>query len=717
MKLNDLLKKLNITKSDYDYIHKAIKREPNELELYLFSAAYSEHCGYRHSKKYLEQLYRKGAILTEENAGGVEVGEHVICFKMESHNHPSAIEPYNGAATGVGGIIRDILAMNARPIALTNTLKFGTLDSKKTKYLFEHVVKGISDYANCIGVPTITGETDFDIKYKENPLVNVMALGIVKKNKITTSITKSNRKVILAGSRTIKDGIGGAAFASKELADDEMENNRFSIQIADPFMKKKLIEATLEILTSELADACQDCGAAGILSSTGEIALKSNCGIHLNLDKVHLGDESMTLAEIMLSETQERMVFICEEKNVEKISQILKKNELEFSIIGETIKEKTYNLYENNELKASLPTNVLSSPPFIKTKIKKHIYSEINSYDSKKINKKNIVRKIYNFIANPNFASKEWVYSQYDYTVGNRTTLAPSNGGCSAIWLYEENCFLAIANHSNQLEIKINPFEGAINLIAETRRKLIAKGFTPLAFTNCLNFSTPDNPAIMGSFTETVRALGYVGRKFNLPVVSGNVSFYNECNGIPIYSTPIVSMIGLCDKQENILYNYFQENEKIYLLGKKIKQNSKIGGSLYFKESYNVLGDEIDKTNFAIEFEIEKILKNLTNINTCMNVCKGGLLGTLFKGLTKNELGFTGSLIDIEDIEKSLFGEIQSRYLISTFNSIDEFENDDYCCKFLGTTNKKNIEFDEIIIDKTKAYKLYNTALCDIMDK
>ncbi len=722
MNVDELLKALNISQTDYAYIEKKLKRKPNELELYLFSATYSEHCGYRHSKEYLKKLYRQNAVYTDENAGGITIGEHTICFKMESHNHPSAIEPFNGAATGIGGIIRDVLAMNARPIMLCDSLKFGNLKSNSTKHIFEGVVNGISAYGNCIGVPTIAGETDFDSKYKENPLVNVMALGIVKTDKIVTSHTHAGKLLMLIGSGTMKDGIGGAAFASKELSEDEAESSKFSIQIADPFMKKKLMEAMLEILSAGLADACQDCGAAGILSSTSEIALKSKCGVRLDLDKVHLGDTSMTPAEIMLSETQERMVIATERKSVEQIEKILAKYELESSIFGETTKEQYYRLYKDRKLIVDLPVKTLTDPPFIKVKPEKYTYKEIAPLTHDSIKTAKLKQNIYDFVANPCFASKEWVYSQYDYTVGNRTAIPPENKGCSALWLFEENCYIGIAVHSNPYQVAINPYRGAVNLICEARRKLIASGFKPLGYTNCLNFASPEKPRVIFQFSEVIQGLRDASKIFEIPVVSGNVSFYNEYHNSPILPTPTVGMIGVCEDFNAITNNHFDIDETVYLIGKNIKDDSKIGGSLYFKQIYNHLGEKIDKNDFSLEEKLENIVQELKKHNllaTCINVGKGGIFGAIFKGLIKNNLGFSGNLINASNPEISLFGEIQNQYLISTKETklTEEFLNL-YKIPYrqLGIVNGEEITFDEIIIEKEKAFNLYKNSINKCMN-
>lgn len=496
---------------DKAYVIKKLGREPNKLEEAILDAMYSEHCGYRHSKEYLKVFGTDG-----ENAGRIEIGNHAIVFKIESHNHPCAVEPYNGAATGVGGIIRDILAMNARPIALCDSLKFEKFDMRA-----QEVVRGISEYANCIGVPTVSGEVSYHEVFKRNPLINVCAIGICKKNEVATSKTKAGKLIALLGNPTRKDGLGGAAFASCELNENE-KTNRLSIQIADAFAKKKLIEATLEIFSKKLAHACQDCGAAGILSSTSEIAHKSSCGIELYLEKVHIGQKGITPLEIMLSETQERMVFAIEEKNRYKFAEIAKKYDLEFSVIGKTVPENRFKLFYNNSPEADLPVKLLVDAPFIKTPLEKHKNTNIQK---------------------PEPICRKWIYSQYDWSVGARTVYEPDN--FNAIWLYEENCYLGIVTLSDFYHCNKNPYQGVYSIVENAAKMLTKKGFQPLGLTNCLNFASPEDGRVMYDFVESVRGLNKASEKFNIPVVSGNVSFYNECKEKKIPPLPVITMLGV----------------------------------------------------------------------------------------------------------------------------------------------------------------------------
>ena len=495
-----------------DYITQKLNRRPNEFELHLFSATYSEHCGYLHSKKLLKLLPKDNAIFPTENAGGIRIGEHAILFKMESHNHPCAVEPFNGAATGIGGIIRDVLAMNARPIALCNSLKFGN-----DKRIIKGVIEGISNYGNCIGVPTVSTEVLYNECYTENPIVNVTAIGIAKYSDVMTSNRAyASLKLMLIGSPTMKDGMGGASFASKKLSDEKKED-KLSIQIANPFMKKKLIEACLEIFSHNLVISCQDCGAAGILSSTSEMAFKSNVGMDIDLSKIHLGDFSILDYEIMLSETQERMLFAVEESKINQIIKILQKYKLDFSIIGEVTKEKLYKIRKDKKILAQIPTEILVSPPDI----------EID-----------FTEKAINDLPLKNINSPE-IYNQYDHTVGTRTQLQPDeNPQFNSLYIWEENCELGIYTFSSVVS-------KTYEMLKKAQETFLAKGYTPKGFTNCLNFANPEIPPTMAEFKKTILAIRKFCLETDIPVCSGNVSFYNESSASKIINIPTFTMLGI----------------------------------------------------------------------------------------------------------------------------------------------------------------------------
>lgn len=672
----ELAQKLNIKPFEYDYIVQKLNRKPNDFELYLFSAMYSEHCGYKHSKLLLQNLYRNNGVFCNENAGGIEIGDHTVVFKIESHNHPSAVEPFNGAATGIGGIIRDILAMNARPVALMNSLKFGNLQNTTNKSLLDGVVSGISAYGNCIGVPTIGGEIEFNECYDDQPLVNVMAVGFAKNEDIKTSRAKAGLKLLLLGSITGLDGLGGAAFASKELDNDEQ--NRLSVQIADPFMKKRLIEATLEIFKLKGVKACQDCGAAGILSSTSEMGYKSHCGVNLYLEKVHAID-GIKPHEIMLSESQERMVFALYDEAVPPVFEIAKKYDLNASIIGETTTSGDYNVFYNGEICGSIPCIVLAEAPLYELK---ETYDEIENRPEKiPFTEKNIEK----LVNSPNFTSKNYVFEQYDFTVQGRCIMPPDTSGSAALWLKEADCVLGFSMDSNPDEVKKNPYQGTFDTVVESYKNLVASGFEPKGMTNCLNFGNPEKPDVANAFIKTIKGMNDALKSLEIPVVSGNVSFYNEYGDGKIHPTPTIAMLGITKSHKNILKGKFDAGETVALIGKKTAKTDIC---------------EIQKT---IDF-----IKN-NKIEGCLNITRGGVFGTLFRGLCRANSGFEGNFSELEAFEK-----YPNCFLISVqnINILDKIEH-----KIIGKVqNSDKIIINNLKFNKKELFENYHKCLRKIME-
>lgn len=705
-----LTKKLysNLGLTDYEYseIIKQLGREPNETETYLFSAMWSEHCGYSHSRKYLSRFPKSGSLYSEENAGGVRIGNHVVFFKAESHNHPSAVEPFQGAATGIGGIIRDVLALGARPVALLNSLKFGKINdgekSNKSKHLLDGVVRGISTYGNSIGVPTVAGEVGFDSCYENSPLVNVMAVGLMEVNDIKLSAAPVNQYVVIVGSHTGRDGIHGASFASKELSENSKED-RPSVQVGDPFIKKILIEATLEILKSNEVLACQDCGAAGLLSSTSEMAYKGDCGMELYLDKVHLREENMQPWEIMLSESQERMIFIATEKGVQEIFDIVQKYEVSAREIGKTIEEKEYRLFSNGEIVANVSPSILnngilydlseSEPEYIKEYADKICSDNIT-----------VEKAVDKLVKDPNFASKNWVYSQYDYTVGNRTSITPSIAGAAGIWLKEEGGVVGLTMDSNGRQVFLNPYQGSKNTVYESYRNLVSSGFKPLGITDCLNYGNPEKDEVGYQFVKSIDGISDACRELSIPVVSGNVSFYNECEDVRVYPTPTIGMVGYAQKPTDIIEARFEPDTTIYLIGKQIRDNSKVGASLYQMNCFDFLGGEIDEVDVNLEKNLEKTIFELRDrqiLTGAVDVSEGGLIGALLEGLFNGNVGFSGKLIHISKQLVALFGEITGRYLIST-QSEKKLEKICMDNKVPVLKLGKAVQSDEILFDGYK---------------
>lgn len=712
--MQNKLKKLNISGFEYSQIVKRLKREPNELELYLFSAMWSEHCGYKHTKELIKKFPKKNGFMTDENAGGVVIGNTFVCFKTESHNHPSAVEPYNGAATGVGGIIRDIIATGSRPIALLNSLKFGNPSTKKTKHIVEGVVRGISSYGNCIGVPTIGGETYFDNAYENSPLVNVMAVGISSKENIIKSAVPAGCSIVLVGSNTSIDGLHGASFASKKLK-DETSQDRPSVQIADAFTGKLLIEATLEIVKDKNTVACQDCGAAGILSSTSEMAYKGNCAIELNLDKVHTSME-LEAYQIMLSETQERMVFAIKGTNFYNVDKICKKYGLTYSVIGQTLKGNEYNLYYKGEKVASVPVKLLSNPPLYKLKETK---TPKVSYNAALTGGYGFDKNIKQFLKNPNISSKKYIYSTYDSTIGTRTLTKPQHIGTSVLYISEEDCYINVNMDSNPVEVGIDAFKGTYNSIFECYRNTVAMGFEPLGITNCLNFGTPTNPKVANDIVQTSKAITQACKELGVPVVSGNASLFNETDMGNITPTPVFGVVGMCKNLNNIILPKLEVKNTLFLIGNQINSKSKFGGSLYFKEFYPDFSDDIELSNSKLEFNLAKTIKFLKSkklLNCCNDVSKGGMFISLFECLRAANMGFE---FEQKFDEKDLFAQIPSRYIIGVNDEIEVISllnSMKIPFTILGKTINDVIRLNSIEFSATELFEIFDNSLKEALE-
>lgn len=722
MLTKELYSELGLTDSEYKEIIRQLGRTPNLTETYLFSAMWSEHCGYSHSRKYLSRFPKNGSMHAEENAGGVRIGDQVVFFKAESHNHPSAVEPFQGAATGIGGIIRDVLALGARPVALLNSLKFGKINEGEnsdmvnhTKHLFDGVVKGISAYGNSIGVPTVAGEVGFDTCYTTSPLVNVMAVGFMDVNDIKISAAPVNQHVVIVGSHTGRDGIHGASFASKELSENSKED-RPSVQVGDPFIKKILIEATLEILKLKEVLACQDCGAAGLLSSTSEMAYKGECGMELYLDKVHLREKNMQPWEIMLSESQERMIFVTTEAGVQKILDIAKKYEIPARLIGKTIAEQEYRLFWNGEEIANVSPAILNNGVLYDLCEDEPEY--IQEYANKTCNSAvSVEQAVEKLVSDSNFASKNWVYTQYDHTVGNRTSITPSKAGCAGIWLKEENKIVGLTIDSNGRQVFLNPYEGSKNTVYESYRNLVAAGFKPLGITDCLNYGNPEKAEVGYQLVKSIDGIADACRELSIPVVSGNVSLYNECEEIRVYPTPTIGMVGVAEVGGTIQAR-FDANQSIYLIGKQINDASDIGSSLYQMTCFDFLGGKVDSIDAKLEKSLEKTIFALRDkkvLKGAVDVSEGGILGALLEGLFNGNSGFEGKLITTKDPLVALFGEITGRYIISTNNDAELLNtclNNNVPVLKLGKTNNSGeISFDGYKFNLSKLKNTYETII------
>ena len=670
MKINShIIKQHGIKTNEYKKIVKLIGRDPNMLELGIFSAMWNEHCSYKSSKKYLKTLPTKNDKVIQgpgENAGVIDIEDNdAIVFKIESHNHPSFIEPYQGAATGVGGILRDVFTMGARPIATLNSIHFGDPSHKKTKNLLNGVVSGIGGYGNCMGIPNLGGEVKFNSSYNENILVNAMAVGLVKKNKIFYSKAKGiNKSVIYVGSKTGRDGIHGASMASAEF-DENAEEKKPTVQVGDPFTEKLLLEACLELMKDDSIISIQDMGAAGLTSSSIEMASKGNLGIEIDMNKVPCREENMTPYEMMLSESQERMLLILNDGKEESARKIFMKWGLDFSVIGKTTDTKNLVLTYNDQEVANLPLSSLSTDaPLYDRKWKKNI--ELKKIDlPKKFQSENLSKSLKKILLSPNNSEKSWVWEQYDNTVMGDTIQIPG-GDAGVVRIHGKNKALAITVDSSTDYCLADPTSGGKQIVCEAWRNLISVGANPIAITNCLNFGNPEKEKVMGQFVETIDGIKQACQYLNFPVVSGNVSFYNETNNNSISPTPTIGGVGLIKNVNNMMTSNFKEvGNCIFIIGKTLGH---LYQSEFFKEVIHFNDGPPPKVNLFNEKNngyavLDLISKNL--VESVHDVSSGGILLSLVEMCIKGKIGANISMPKTNlNKHEYYFGEDQSRYII-----------------------------------------------------
>ena len=731
----EMAKEHGLTEEEYEKIKKILGRIPSYTELGIFSVMWSEHCSYKNSIALLKTLPRDGGKLLvgagEENAGLVDIGDGLaVAFKIESHNHPSAVEPYQGAATGVGGIMRDIFTMGARPIASLDSLRFGSLKDARTRFLFDGVVRGIGDYGNSFGVPTVAGEVYFDESYQDNPLVNAMAVGIVKTDLAASAVAKGEgNPVMIVGSSTGRDGIHGATFASEEIS-EKSEAKRPSVQVGDPFTEKLLLEASLEIIKNGWLIGIQDMGAAGISCSTSEMSAKGNSGMRINLDKVPLREKGMTAYEIMLSESQERMLCVVKKGFERNVKEVFEKWDLHCEIVGEVTNDgKLYIKYEGED-KAEVPPFELvlggGAPVYHRETKEPEYLKRTRNFDFSTLpvsdNLTDVFEKIF---SSPNIASKKWVYEQYDTMVRTNTIVGP---GCDSavVYIKDTNKALAMKTDCNSRYVYLNPKEGTKIAVAESARNIVCSGGLPLAITNCLNFGNPYKPENYWQFKEAIEGMGDACRFFDTPVTGGNVSFYNESPNAAVYPTPTIGMVGLIEKVENITTSFFkEEGNLIYVLGEDFEE---LGGSEYLKIIHNkVIGDS-PKINLVIEKKLQDSLLGLIErelIESAHDVSEGGIISSIAECCIINEVNPVGAevIIPVKSREEfSLFSESQSRVIVSIRKSNkDKFEsflnNQDQIFTFLGETKGTNLSVNnKIRISNNRLSELYYNTIPNIMN-
>ncbi|MEI7960685.1 MAG: phosphoribosylformylglycinamidine synthase subunit PurL [Chitinophagaceae bacterium] len=672
---------LRLTADEFESIKQKLGRTPNFTELCAFSGMWSEHCSYKNSIKWLKTLPRDGGRMLvaagEENAGLMDIGnDYGVVFKIESHNHPSALEPFQGAATGVGGIQRDIFTMGARPIASLNSLRFGNLEDNKTKRLLAGVVHGIGHYGNCFGVPTVGGELYFEDCYHTNPLVNAMSVGIVKAGKTVSAIAlgKGN-PVFFVGSATGKDGIGGASFASAEITADSVEELP-AVQVGDPFQEKKLLEACLEVIETGGVVGMQDMGAAGIICSTAEMSAKGGVGMRIDLDKVPTRQQNMKAWELLLSESQERMLMVVEKGKEAQVLAVFEKWDLSCSNIGEVTEDGLLDFYMNGELEASLPAYELvlggGAPQYTREYKEPAYLSKVNAFDMNAVEDvTHLKATVEQLVQIPNIASKRWVYTQYDSMVGaaNASTNAPSDA--SIVIAKGTGKALAMTVDCNSKYVFADPYKGAMIAVAEAARNIVCSGGEPIGVTNCLNFGNPYDPEVYYQFAKSVEGMGAACRKFNTPVTGGNVSFYNQNPDGPVYPTPTIGMVGIVeDMQKRMTLNFKNPGDVIVLLG---QSRNDIGSSEYLHKIKGVAYSTAPHFELDEEFNLQQLVATLIqqgNIASAHDVSEGGLIVTLLESAFTNNKGFEVSSTN-SDLRKDAYwmGEAQSRVVISCNNA------------------------------------------------
>ncbi|MCI0329456.1 MAG: phosphoribosylformylglycinamidine synthase subunit PurL [candidate division Zixibacteria bacterium] len=671
-----LAKKLGLTEEEYQKIQGFLGRMPTYTELGIYAVMWSEHCSYKNSIALLKTLPREGSALVakagEENAGAVVLDEErVIVFKIESHNHPSAVEPYQGAATGVGGILRDVFTMGARPIAALNSLRFGNLGDPRVRYLLDGVVRGISDYGNSFGVPTVAGEVYFEDCYTGNPLVNAMAVGLAKRGRLVRAIaTGVGNPVFIVGSSTGRDGIHGASFASKEIT-DESEEDRPSVQIGDPFTEKLLLEASLEIIKKDLIVGMQDMGAAGLTCSTSEMAAKGKAGIEIDLDKVPLREKGMTPYEIMLSESQERMLVIGKKGREVEIREVFEKWDLNCVQIGEVTDTGRVVVKFLGRVAADIPAESLvlgGGAPVYNPPRKKPTYLE-NGVKSVKTPDppKDLGKVLLDLLASPNIASKRWVFQQYDSTVRTNTVFGPGYDA-ALLRIRGSKKGIAVKTDCNARYCYLDPRRGAAIAVCEAARNVVAVGAKPMAITNCLNFGNPGDPEVYWTFAEAIAGMGEACRALETPVTGGNVSFYNEDPTRMVYPTPVIGMLGILDDIDKATSSHFQtEGNWVYLVG---ETKPETGGSEYMKVLTGQVAGVVPTLDLKTEKKIQAFVLNQISagiMESCHDVSDGGLgvaLAEMCIGNQERKFGFALEAKPTLRPDLFLFSESQSRFVV-----------------------------------------------------
>ncbi|HEU5185411.1 MAG TPA: phosphoribosylformylglycinamidine synthase subunit PurL [Gemmatimonadaceae bacterium] len=670
-----------LTAEEFERLRSMLGREPTFTELGIVSALWSEHCSYKHSRPLLRTLPTEAPWVLQgpgENAGVIAVGDGLaVAFKIESHNHPSAVEPYQGAATGVGGILRDVFTMGARPIALLNSLRFGSLDVPRVRYLLAGVVKGIGDYGNCVGIPTVAGEVVFDEAYEGNPLVNAMCVGLLREEELILAVAQGvGNPIIAVGARTGRDGIHGASFASEDLT-EASDAKRPRVQVGDPFTEKLLLEASLELIRSGHIVAIQDMGAAGLTSSSAEMAARGEVGVTIDVTKVPVREAGMTPYEILLSESQERMLVVARKGHEAAVIDVLRKWDLEAAVIGEVIAEPVYRVTEGARVVAEFPgTRLVTDCPTYRPEARES--GEIRALRERDVRsiperseERDATWTLEQLLSSPTIASKEWIFTQYDSTVRTGTVVGPG-GDAAVVRLRGTNRALALKTDCNGRYVYLDPRVGGRIAVAESARNVACTGARPKAITNCLNFGNPKRPEVYFQLREAIAGIGEACRTLGTPVTGGNVSLYNESPIGAVYPTPVIGMVGLIESVDDITCAYFrQSGDAIVLLG---EPTDEIGGSEYLSRIHGVVAGapprcDLERERALIDAIIEAIRARL--IHSAHDCSEGGLAVSLAESAIGNREAMLGASIDLRawptlEPRALLFGEAQGRIVVST---------------------------------------------------
>jgi len=678
---------LGLREDEFGMIKEILGRTPNFTETAVYSVMWSEHCSYKNSIVWLKKLPKDGPHMLvkagEENAGLVDIGDGLGCvFKIESHNHPSALEPYQGAATGVGGINRDIFTMGARPVAQLNSLRFGNIENARTKWLVKGVTKGIGDYGNAFGIPIVGGEVFFDDSYNTNPLVNAFSAGIIDTKKIISAKAKGpGNPVFIVGSATGKDGIAGAAFASKDITEDSA-NDLPSVQVGDPFMEKLLLEATMELSQTDAIVGMQDMGAAGITCSTCEMSAGGGVGMDIHLDRVPTRQENMLPYEILLSESQERMLVVVHQGKEELVRDIFTKWDLHAEEIGVVTETGRVRYFMNGELVGNVPAESLvlggGAPQYVRDYKEPAYYQEYKKFDIEQVKQPEDLKEVaFKLLQYPNIASKRWVYEQYDSMVGTRTMTTNRHSDAGVVNIKGTNKALAMTVDCNSRYVNADPEIGTMIAVSEAARNIVCSGGEPSAITNCLNFGNPYNPESYWQFVGAIKGMSAACLKFETPVTGGNVSFYNQTvtNGVevPVFPTPTIGMIGILeDKDQVMTLDFKQKGDLIFVIGENVND---ISSSEYLASYHGVKASPAPHFDLDKEYAMQHVVKGLIRhelVNAVHDVADGGLFVTLVEMSMPRELGF--DIVTDSEIREDafLFGEAQGRVAVSVSEDREE---------------------------------------------